>query len=471
MRIRGWAVACVLTGLVVVGCGGSGTEEAAETSENADETATTVTTIAESATEQEPETLDLSDLSVGLALRDIDASDLVDSAAGGVFAINNRLDAVTLYELNAVDSGSAVEALDRSAEIAPPWGAFEGSEMASVGHGRSGSDHALVIVENQVSGQILTASSVDDGATWTTAFSADTRCGSHDQRTYIIGGNVGSVSYEACDSGTPGLLWQSPLGGGIELTGGQLPVFNYTDTMCSTDEVAVHLHDEYDSDAAGSFYSLWTSTDGISWGQIDVFGGFGTPQFSDEKWLSCTGEGFIAAAESSGWRFAADGSFIGQFDTPGGTDRFSTSHGYLFAWGLGMPLQVSDDGGVTWNEVAGTLGDITDAAASADGHIWVLSDGDLYSTASAVGPCQEIVTAVRLGDFQIVTDKNTVGCDLAVAVVQEFFDEAGGESGVVDGFNCTYDYSITLDEPDEFAGICEKDGEEILFRFTVIEGG
>ena len=366
LRIRGGTVACVLVGLVAVGCGGSGAEDAAETSGNADEA-----------------TLDLSSLSVGIAQRDIDAADLFDSATGGVFAINTGLDAVTLFEMNAVEGGSGIEVLDRSADIAPPWDTFEGSEMASVGHGRSGSDHALVIAENHVSGQILTASSIDDGATWETALSADTRCGSHDQRTYVINGNVGSVSYEACDSGTPGLLWQAPLGSGIELTGAQLPIFTYTDTMCSTDEVAVLLHDEYDSNAAGDVYTLWTSGDGVSWRQIDVPGSFSTPQFSDQKWLSCTGDGFIAAAESSGWLFAADASFVSQFDTPEGADGFSVSHGYLFAWGFGIPLQISNDAGVTWNGVVGNLGDVTDAAASADGHVWILSDGDLYSSASA----------------------------------------------------------------------------------------
>lgn len=470
MRIHGGAVACVLAGLLVIGCGGAGSERAAEdsaqaaetggktteTSERADETTTTV---------QEQVTVDLSDASAGIAMRDLDAADLVDSAGGGVFAVNTRLDAVTLYEMNALEGGAGVEVLDRSTEIAPSWGTFEGSEMSSSGHARSGSDHAIVIVENRVSGQILTVSSTDDGATWTSSSSADTRCGSHDQRIFIVGGNVGSVSYEACDSGTPGLLWQAPLGAGIELTGSQLPTFDYTDTMCSTDDVAVHLHSEYDSEAAGSFYSLWTSTDGLSWEQIDVPGEFGTPQSSDQKWLSCTGDGFIAAAQSSGWRFGANGTFIDQFDTPEGTERFTSSHGYLFAWGFGTALQVSDDGGTTWNEVTGPRGGITDAAASTDGHIWILSDGDLYSTASKVGPCEELVTAYRLGTFEVVTDKNAVSCDSAVAVVDEFFNEQAGENGTVDGFGCTFDYSAAVEDPGVFSGICEKDGNEILFRF------
>jgi len=385
LRISRIALSCALAALLVNGCGGTEYQVVTETSLNIDDTFVPSTSGSEPSAVPEPEAPVSVGFSVGVVQEDFEASDLIESDSGSIFAINNRLDDVKLFELRLIDSELGVEVIDRSATIAPPWSSFEGNEMASVGHGRSGSDHALVISENRVSGQILTATSTDDGATWTTALSENTRCGSHDQRVYIVGGNIGSVSYEACESGTSGLLWQAPLGEGIALTGEQLPVFSYNDEMCSTDEVAVLFDDEYDPNTSSHPYSLWKSADGRSWEEINLPGTFSSPQ-PYEGWLSCTGDGFTVATKSGGWLFAVDGTFVGEFVAPQDTDRFSMSHGYLFAWSFwGGPLMISDDGGTTWNQVAGLSGDVSDAVASVDGHIWVLAEGTLYSSVSRAG--------------------------------------------------------------------------------------
>ncbi len=319
-----------------------------------------------------------------------DARRLAERAGGGVFAIARGLtSSLPFLELTVTEGGPTI--IDRSAELAPPWDSFQGSSAAGVYAARVGSEHLYVLVENRKGGQIQTAHSSDDGATWTMGWSTNTECGNHDPGLTAAGGRFAMIRHEACTSGGPHVLeyWDAATQRWID--SGTIAA-TYTDTVCATNAAAVWLTSRFDSDRGFSRYTVSVSTDLTDWAPVGLPAHLATEDrlASAQNTIDCDDDGFsvVAAHSDRLVLFDATGSTFREVVAPNGfTGTFNSttlSHGTVLFNSDDGDLFVLDATSGAWRQLI--VGEhredrLLEAAVDGDGNVWAIIDGQIWSSA------------------------------------------------------------------------------------------
>ncbi len=384
MRGRAFAGLTAIA-ITLTACGGGGAENARKDGQSSPRpTAASASKISDGG---DGPTSDGVKISPGLFFAgESDGNKLVRSNAGRIFAFESRLGSVVMTELSTAKGVAKV--VDRSSEFQPDWGTFSGNAMSDVVAFNSSALFGFAIAQNEKDGELLLATSTDGGRTFTTKQSAASQCGEFPGRGFAVGRKAGVVNHEACVSNSVGTVWLGEPGGGLMSSGTTVPKFNYTDTTCSTNSVAVLLHDSYDQDLAATSYTLYTSTNGTTWTETPV-AGLNAPAPSDQRWLNCDPDGFsVHAEEAGGWLFDATGKLVSHFATPPRSERVKLTNGALVAFGFRNPVSVSTNGGSSWKAVPSDVGfeNVSDVAVDDDGYLWVLAAGGVLSTAKSSVP-------------------------------------------------------------------------------------